>query len=216
MVAELPKCGEGDILLYRLIFLFFKGMFLKKSFFCSKSVFLCQIIHNPLETLKIEIMEQKIKKEHLKAFSGEHLYYELNMFFGLSKLLRKGVNDQYVYSAILESFVIHTCLILDFFYKPPRKEDDASVLHFIDDVRKWKRLRPSYDKYFRKFHRRRSREVVHLSYKRLEVEKSEKLWNTGKIVPSVRQLLSVFFEVANPEFLHPNMHKLKHLIKETL
>lgn len=157
---------------------------------------------------------QKIKKEHLLAFSGEHLYYEFNMFFGLSKLLGKGVNDQYVYSALLESFIIHTCLILDFFYKPPRKADDASVVHFIDDIKKWKKLRPSYDKYFRKFHRRRSREVVHLSYKRLEVEKSEKLWNIAKVVPSVCQLFSAFLETANPELLHPNVHKLKGLLKD--
>jgi len=158
--------------------------------------------------------EQKIKKEHLVVFSGEHLYYELNMFFGLSKLLSEGINDQYVYSALLESFIIHTCLILDFFYKPPRKADDASVIHFIDDIKKWKRLRPSYDKYFRKFHRRRSREVVHLSYKRLEVEKSEKLWDIGKIVPNIRELLSAFFEAANPDLLHTNLHKLKYLVKD--
>ena len=117
---------------------------------------------------------EKISPNRLREFSGEHLYYELNMFFGVVKRLGEGVNDQYVFSALLESFVIHTSLIIDFFYKPPKKIDDASVMHFIKDVRKWKKVRPSYDKYFRKFHRRRSREVVHLSYKRLDVLDSEK------------------------------------------
>jgi len=157
---------------------------------------------------------RKMTREQLAAFSGEHLYYELNMFFGISRLLKSGVHDQYVYSALLESFVIHTCLIIDFFYKPPRKTDDASALHFVRNIKKWKELRPSYDKYFRKFHRRRSREVVHLSYKRLEVEKAEKQWDLGKIVPPIRRLVSVFLEVADPQLLHPRMHKLRNFLED--
>ncbi len=39
MVAELPKCGEGDILLYRLIFLLENGV-LKEIFFGQNLYFL--------------------------------------------------------------------------------------------------------------------------------------------------------------------------------
>jgi hypothetical protein len=155
-----------------------------------------------------------IHQERLRAFSREHLYYELTMFFGVTKRLGDGVNDQYIYSALLESFVIHASLILDFFYKPPQKDDDASVMHFIKDIPKWKKLRPSYDKYFRKFHRRRSREVVHLSYKRLDIDASEKLWNAEKIVPSIRELVRVFLQVADPDLLHPRLYQLESFLKE--
>ena len=155
-----------------------------------------------------------IHQERLRAFSGEHLYYELNMFFGVTKRLGEGAHDQYIYSALLESFVIHTSLILDFFYKPPAKADDATVMHFIKDIARWKKLRPSYDKYFRKFHRRRSREVVHLSYKRLDIDASEKLWNVEKIVPSIRELVRVFLKVADPDLLHPRLYQLENFLKE--
>src|SRR3989338_4454587 len=129
----------------------------------------------------------QLSKEQLIAVSGQHLYYEITMFFGVKNLLKKDIEDFYVYSALLESMIIHGSVILDFFYKPPQKEDDASALDYIDDIARWKKLRPSYDKYFRKFHRRRSREVVHLSYKRMEIDASEKLWNAEKIVPSIRE-----------------------------
>jgi len=158
--------------------------------------------------------DERITKEQLVTFSGEHLYYELHMLFGVNRLLNEGAHDQYIYSALLESFIIHASAILDFFYKPPRKPDDASAIHFIADVKKWKVLRPSYDKYFRKFHRRRSREVVHLSYKRLEVKNEEKLWDKGKIVAPIRQLVATFLETANPNLLHPHLRKLESFLKE--
>jgi hypothetical protein len=158
-------------------------------------------------------LTRKMTKEELVAFSGEHLYYELNMFFGVSKLLNEGIHDQYIYSALLESFIIHASAILDFFYKPPHKVDDASALHFINDVAKWKKIRPSYDKYFRKFHRRRSREVVHLSYKRLEVRSNEKRWELGKVVPSIQNLVQLFLDVADPELIHPRLEKIKYFLK---
>jgi len=64
------------------------------------------------------------------------------------------------------------------------------------------------------FHRRRSREVVHLSYKRLDVKKSEKLWDIGKIMPSIRELVVVFLDVADPKIIHPRMYQLKNLLNE--
>jgi len=156
-----------------------------------------------------------LTKEQLIDFSGEHLYYELTMLFGVHKCLNQGVHDQFVYSALLESFVIHSSVILDFFYKPPRKYDDASVVHFIKDMQKWRALRPSYDKYFRKFHRRRSREVVHLSYKRLDVPKEEKVWNLEKMVPPICELVRVFLQTANPDYLHPKIYDVIKYVDES-
>ena len=156
----------------------------------------------------------QLSKEQLIAFSGQHLYYEITMFFGVKNLLKKDIEDFYVYSALLESMIIHGSVILDFFYKPPQKEDDASALDYIDDIARWKKLRPSYDKYFRKFHRRRSREVVHLSYKRMEVKDDERLWNMKKLTPHIKELVRVFMDVANPQLIHPKFYELKELIEE--
>ena len=44
MVAELPKCGEGDILLYRLIFLLREGS-LRRFFLAKIGIFLEDIVN---------------------------------------------------------------------------------------------------------------------------------------------------------------------------
>jgi hypothetical protein len=64
--------------------------------------------------------------------------------------------------------------ILDFFYKPQIKEDDARAVHFMSYPRDRKALLPPYEKYFKDFDRKRNQWVVHLSYKRLEVLPEQK------------------------------------------
>jgi hypothetical protein len=46
MVAELPKCGEGDILLYRLIFFFLRGTLLRRFFLAKIGIFLENSVTN--------------------------------------------------------------------------------------------------------------------------------------------------------------------------
>ena len=153
-----------------------------------------------------------ISSQQLIDFSGEHLYYEIKMLFGVRALLKKGVQDQYVYSALLESFIIHTNIILDFFYKPQTKPDDAKAAHYIRDLIGWKRDLPAYEGYFRKFNRRRSREVVHLSYKRLETKGNEKLWSIEKTTDHIKRLIVLFLDKADPALLHPKIYELKRAL----
>ncbi|MFA5261829.1 MAG: hypothetical protein WC450_11440, partial [Candidatus Omnitrophota bacterium] len=69
--------------------------------------------------------DKEIPAQKLLAFSGEHLWYEINMLYGVMDILLKGVDDYYLYNALLEAFVLHASVILDFFYKPAVKPDDA-------------------------------------------------------------------------------------------
>lgn len=155
-------------------------------------------------------MTKGISAADLREFSGEHLFYEIKMLFDVNDLLqKKGVEQGCVYNALLESFIIHAAIILDFFYKPPMKEDDATAVHFIRDVGRWKALRPPFDSYYRKFYRRRSREVVHLSYQRLQIKAEEKPWNIRKVTEQIRRIVDVFLETADPQRLHPNMYELR-------
>lgn len=154
-------------------------------------------------------INEKVSKEKLIEFSGEHLYYEIWMLYGVTNSLLKGVEDEYVYNALLESFVIHASIIIDFFYRPQVYSGDARAVHYIPDVASWKEALPSYDRYFKKFHRKRNREVVHLSYKRLDVKPEEKKWNIRKIIKPIRKIVDLFLEKADPKLLHPQMQELR-------
>jgi len=91
-------------------------------------------------------LPQRIRKEKLIAFSGEHLYYEIWMLYGVTKKLQTEITDPYVYNALLESFVVHASIILDFFYKPQVKPDDAKAIHYLNSIEEWNNLLPSYAK----------------------------------------------------------------------
>lgn len=149
-----------------------------------------------------------MRKEKLIAFSGEHLYYEIWMLYGVTEKLRAGVKDIYHYNALLESFVVHASVILDFFYKPGHKIDDAKAIHYIDDIQQWNKILPSYAKHFRRFNMKRNKEVIHLSYKRLEVKPEHKNWGIVNLRNHISQLVDEFLRIANPEYLDPQIYSL--------
>ena len=98
---------------------------------------------------------------------------------------------------------------LDFFYKPQVKPDDAKAVHYIDNIRAWKAKLPPYDRYFRRFNRRRSREVVHLSYKRLEIRDDNKAWYSQKTMPQIKRIVKLFLDMAEPELVHPKLNEFR-------
>ena len=150
-----------------------------------------------------------LSKEKLVAFSGEHLYYEISMLYGVTDILLKGVENEYISNALLEAFIIHASIIIDFFYRPQVYPGDARAFHYIQDMNKWRESLPSYGRYFKVFHHRRNKEVVHLSYNRLEVKPEEKRWQARKIIKQIRKLVDLFLEQADPQFLHPKIYEMR-------
>ncbi len=153
-------------------------------------------------------IQKRIPADKLTAFSQEHLYYEFAMLFGVAEILQRDVEDVYLYNALLESFVVHAANILDFFYRPPVKPDDARAEHFMDHPQSWRRLLPPYEKHFKKFDMKRNKRVVHLSYKRLDVRPEDRRWGIVKISKEIRKILKLFVKNANPGRLHPRLQEL--------
>src|SRR3989338_4855625 len=102
---------------------------------------------------------QTIDKEKLLVFSREHLYYEVAMLYGVADNLLSTPVDIYVFNALLESFVIHASIIIDFFYKEAFKADDARAEHFVRDLKQWRKALPPMSMNLRVFNRKRNKEV---------------------------------------------------------
>ena len=147
--------------------------------------------------------------DDLLKFSGEHLYYEIEMLYGVSRLIKAGNSNGIVYNALLESFVLHTSVILDFFYKMPLNPLEAKAAHYIKDMNAWRDVLPSYNKYFIRFNKKRNREVMHLSYERLKVEYVEKVWDFTRLNEQLRKIIDLFLENADPGLLHPKLFQFK-------
>ena len=154
-------------------------------------------------------LDKEISPHKLRAFSGEHLWYEVNMLYGVMDLLMKGVEDYYLYNALLEAFVLHASVILDFFYKPAVKPDDARAVHYVRDTGAFHKALPPFQQKFGGFTRKRNKEVVHLSYRRLYVRPEEKRWNSTKITKDIRRIVDLFLDHADPARLHPRMYTLR-------
>ena len=151
----------------------------------------------------------QISKKRLIDFSKEHLYYEIDMLYGSVKTLVDGVENPYIYNALLEAFVLHTSIILDFFYKPQIKRDDARAIHYISDRKSWAGALPPYDRHFRKFSQKRNKDVAHLSYKRLDVPQEGRSWGAVKIVKEIQKIVDTFLDKADPKLIHPRLYELR-------
>jgi len=151
----------------------------------------------------------RISKKRLIDFSKEHLYYEIYMLYGSVETLENGAEDPYVYNALLESFVLHTSIILDFFYKPQIKPDDARAIHYIRNRKAWTGALPSYDKYFRKFGKKRNKALAHLTYKRLDATPEDKSWGAVLMVKQIKRIVDAFLDIADPQLIHPELYELR-------
>ncbi|MCA9401019.1 MAG: hypothetical protein KC713_05295 [Candidatus Omnitrophica bacterium] len=157
----------------------------------------------------------QISDETLNAYSQEHLYYEFSMFFGVSKKLReKQFDDLFSYNALLESFVIHGSNILDFFYKKQLRPDDAKALHYVNDPKHWKKILPPFEPNLQSFNTRRNKQVVHLSYTRLNVQPHEKVWHATKVTEQMTERVRLFLENADPKKIHPKIFQILDQLKE--
>ena len=156
----------------------------------------------------------KVTNQQLIAFSKDHLFYEFEMLYGVSKQLQrisqKSIKNIYIYNALLESFVIHASVILDFFYKMPINPDEAKATHYINDVDSWKKQLPPYSKHFIKFNKKRNRDVMHLNYSRLDVPVYDKNWNSLQLVRDIKRIINLFLDYADPQRVHPDIYKLRN------
>lgn len=110
--------------------------------------------------------------ERLRRFAEAHLLYEAGMLYDVTSGLmnRHHKDDLIVENALLESFGVHSRNLIDFLWlDEPMKHTDAIASDYVDD---WKA--PAMSERLSKVKGRVGKEMVHLSYNRLDVPEDEK------------------------------------------
>ena len=149
--------------------------------------------------------KHRIEAELIEA-SG-HLHYEYSMFIGLANIQATGVfGKSIINNALLESFTIHSRILLDFLYSNKPREDDVIAEDFLDDDY-WVLNRPQKTKTLESIHFRVGKEVAHLTYARHEVTPETKQWHFIEIANDVISIFAKFIEMVPPEKLDPVWHK---------
>lgn len=137
-------------------------------------------------------------------FSSEHLFYELQMFHATGQLLEKTINEPLLKNCLIESFVIHSSTLIDFFYSG-RKKNDAIADDFVISKIEWKKRRPKKTVLLNKAIDRRNTEMAHLSYDRSKVLKQSKAWDNKEIKKELLTVIDTFLSVADSSKLSDNV-----------
>lgn len=140
--------------------------------------------------------------EELRGVSN-HLRYEVAMLQSSARGLASGVfgRGNTVANAMLEAFVLHLRVVIDFLYTRGRhvKDDDVLASDFFDSAVQWCKIRDGgirkeSRKVFEDARDRADKEMVHLTYSRLKVTPDKKEWAYIKIGNEAWKAIKVFID----------------------
>jgi hypothetical protein len=160
-------------------------------------------------------MNKTVKKRTVDELVkvSEHLEYEIWMFTSLADCLAMGfVTGGSLANATLEAFIIHFRVLYDFFDSHSRKPNDVIAIHYFDDPIAWRKSKPKSSRLLQESRDRAGKEVVHLSYARLDVKPDERGWNFPKIKEDMLELIRAFFRAVPVDRLGPRCKRRRQQI----
>lgn len=121
--------------------------------------------------------------------ASELLAYEIWMFYSIVDILsdKRDYSHQAIHNAILESFVIHMRIIIDFFYNDNPKNDDITINDFVDED--W--IKSEIPDRLKLARNRSNKEIAHLTFKRTTIEQ-DKQWKFHEIKNDLQILIDCF------------------------
>lgn len=125
----------------------------------------------------------------LHAFSGEHLYHELEMVFFTAPLCihyraPKDVDEQVIKNALLESFAIHVRVLKAFLFDQRGRPDDVIADDYVANLEEWRRARGPMPEILRRASERAGGEVAHLTTRR-QSEPAAKHWPLQELLQAL-------------------------------
>lgn len=166
-----------------------------------------------LDTRSTTEQESELKKlsdQELIRFGDEHLWYEILMLNETTRTLNSHP-PQLETNMALESFTIHLRALYGFlFYDKKNKSEDALAIDFFDRPEDWKTELKGHSKLrdkLKKMNERVGKEIVHLSYGRLEVTPSQKGWDPS-ITNEINSLLKIFISKIPSNRISPKTKQL--------
>jgi hypothetical protein len=128
----------------------------------------------------------------------EALLYERSMLHSTARALVSGHPDPVIHNALVESFVIHARLLIEFLYYDKKKSDDIRPEDWLDQ-KEWKEIREEWKKtcgeqvnsLLRKTYECANKYLAHLTTTRLDQKKS---WDCPAILEGIEALLTKFLQ----------------------
>jgi hypothetical protein len=153
-----------------------------------------------------------VTEAELHAFSGEHLFYELEMTFWTAPLvvqyaMPKNVDEQVIKNALLESFLVHVRVLKAFLYDPRSYADDVLAEDYVTNPEEWQKRRGPVPDALKRASRRTGGEVAHLTTRR-ESEPTARQWNPRELLDALIPAVCQFVAMTPPARLDWRIHQL--------
>jgi hypothetical protein len=114
--------------------------------------------------------------------ASDHLYYEIWMLTTLADGLASEVaGNGPIANALLESFIIHVRVVIDFLYAIKQRPDDVIAEDFFDAPEQWTDMRPTLSELLSQTKSRADKKLAHLSYERLNATPENNNWQVVQI-----------------------------------
>ncbi len=146
----------------------------------------------------------------LVDYSREHVLYEARMLFDTGSLLldRKHFDQiqpdsvrEVMHFAVIESCAMHARTLIAFFYLDSERKDDVSARNFFSGNVLPSSF-PSLSPVLAEARSRTSKEIGHLTTKRIAAQPPEKNWPVLEILRELHSLLVAFVRDASASKIH--------------
>ncbi len=136
--------------------------------------------------------------EQLKNALESLKKYEVWMLWSLANILAidnkgKGV----IHNALVESFLIHARILIEFLYKNQPYKDTVRASQYFTSDSPWKSIRPQKTQLLKTTEQDAHKYLAHLTYTRLQ---GKKRWPFIKIATDIETVLKVFHENLSGDF----------------
>lgn len=138
-------------------------------------------------------MGRKIRADEELREASEHLHYEMWMLTCLAHGIGSGIAGQGpIAKALLESFVIHVRVLMDFLYNDKPQIDDVIAEDYFPSPDDWLKVRPKLTEMLKLSKKRAGKEVADLTYARLDVTPETKPWPFVQIANEISSVIKIF------------------------
>jgi hypothetical protein len=144
-------------------------------------------------------MEQSNQNTEELQEASNALYYEISMLKYSARGLASDITgESTIHNSLVESFLIHARLLIEFLYKDKRYKDNVMAADFFSTPEKWRKIRPEKSKLLNETFEGSHKLLAHLSYTRLQVKKT---WPYLEIAKEIEAVLNVLLQNVSEDLL---------------
>jgi hypothetical protein len=148
-------------------------------------------------------------------FSEEHLWYELDMAFGVGKYLSGQArasgptpgDARRVANLLVEGFAIHVRNLIDFLYPNHLRATDVVAADFCPPGA-WEKAGPTISAALSNARTRANKELAHLTTERISGAALEKTWDAVALLTEIVPLLKLWLKTAKPSAASARVRQL--------